>query len=33
MPEMRGKKSGDFIDKTILAELEQEGFFARLYDR
>jgi NitT/TauT family transport system substrate-binding protein len=33
MPEMRGKKPADFIDKTVLAELEQEGFFARLYSR
>jgi NitT/TauT family transport system substrate-binding protein len=31
MPEMRGKKPADFIDKTLLSELEAEGFFARLY--
>ncbi|HEX9445050.1 MAG TPA: ABC transporter substrate-binding protein [Candidatus Binatia bacterium] len=31
MPEMRGKKPADFIDKTLLAELDEEGFFARLY--
>ncbi len=31
IPEMRGKKPADFIDKTLLGELEEEGFFARLY--
>jgi NitT/TauT family transport system substrate-binding protein len=33
MAEMRGKKPADFIDKTLLAELEEEGFFTRLYNR
>jgi len=33
MTEMRGKKPSDFIDKTLLSELEEEGFFARLYNR
>jgi NitT/TauT family transport system substrate-binding protein len=33
MPEMRDKKPADFIDKTILADLEREGFFNRLYSR
>jgi ABC-type nitrate/sulfonate/bicarbonate transport system substrate-binding protein len=33
MPEMRGKKPADFIDKTLLGELEEEGFFTRLYNR
>ena len=31
IPELRGTKPSDFIDKTLLAELEDEGFFARLY--
>lgn len=31
MPEMRGKIPADFIDKSVLAELEGEGLFARLY--
>jgi NitT/TauT family transport system substrate-binding protein len=31
IPELRGKTPADFIDKTLLAELEEEGFFARLY--
>jgi len=31
IPELRGKKPADFIDKTLLTELEDEGFFARLY--
>ena len=30
MPEFRGKKVGDFIDKSILADLEREGFFTQL---
>jgi NitT/TauT family transport system substrate-binding protein len=29
--EIQGKKPTDFIDATILKELESEGFFARLY--
>ena len=33
MPEMRGKRPSDFIDKTLLGELEQDGFFSRLYNR
>jgi ABC-type nitrate/sulfonate/bicarbonate transport system substrate-binding protein len=31
IPELRGKTAADFIDKTLLAELEEEGFFTRLY--
>lgn len=30
VPEFRGKRAADFIDKSILSELESEGFFARL---
>jgi NitT/TauT family transport system substrate-binding protein len=30
IPEFRGKRASDFVDKTILAELEREGFFASL---
>jgi NitT/TauT family transport system substrate-binding protein len=33
IPELRGKKPADFIDKTLLAELEEEGFFTRLYNK
>lgn len=33
IPEMRGKKPADFIDKSLLAELDEEGFFARLYNK
>ena len=34
--ELHGKKSADFIDKSLLSELEREGFFAQLaskYDK
>ena len=31
IPELRGKTVADFIDKSLLAELEEEGFFTRLY--
>jgi hypothetical protein len=27
VPELRGKRAADFVDKTIFGELEQEGFF------
>ena len=30
-PLLKGKKSADFIDVSILKEIEQEGFFSRLY--
>jgi NitT/TauT family transport system substrate-binding protein len=30
VPELRGKRAADFVDKTILADLEREGFFAQL---
>jgi len=33
VPELRGKRASDFIDKTILSELESEGFFKRLHSR
>jgi NitT/TauT family transport system substrate-binding protein len=31
MPELQGKKPADFVDATILKEIESDGFFARLY--
>jgi NitT/TauT family transport system substrate-binding protein len=30
VPEFRGKKVADFIDKSILADLDREGFFTQL---
>ena len=30
VPEFRGKKVADFVDKSILADLEREGFFNQL---
>ena len=30
VPELRGKRAADFVDKTILSELEREGFFSGL---
>jgi NitT/TauT family transport system substrate-binding protein len=30
VPELRGKRAADFIDKTILVELERDGFFTSL---
>jgi hypothetical protein len=30
VPEFRGKRASDFIDKSILSELESEGLFSRL---
>jgi NitT/TauT family transport system substrate-binding protein len=30
VPELRGKRAADFVDKSILSELESEGFFSRL---
>jgi hypothetical protein len=33
VPELRGKKPSDFIDKTILNDLEREGFFTALGNR
>src|SRR5262245_744853 len=30
VPELRGKRSADFIDKTILSDLDREGFFNTL---
>ena len=32
-PEFRGKKVADFIDKSILLDLEREGFFSQLASR
>ena len=29
-PEFRGKRAADFVDKSILNELENEGLFTRL---
>ena len=31
MPELQGKRPADFVDATILRELDNEGFFSRLY--
>jgi hypothetical protein len=28
VPELRGRKASEFIDTSILAELEKEGFFS-----
>lgn len=33
VPELRGKRAADFVDKTILTELEREGFFTTLGNR
>jgi NitT/TauT family transport system substrate-binding protein len=33
VPDLRGKKPSDFIDKTILSELERDGFFTALANR
>lgn len=33
VPEFRGKRPADFIDKSILSELERDGFFTTLADR
>jgi NitT/TauT family transport system substrate-binding protein len=33
VPELRGKRAADFVDKTILTDLEREGFFAQLASR
>jgi hypothetical protein len=30
VPELHGKRAADFVDKSILDELENEGFFSRL---
>jgi NitT/TauT family transport system substrate-binding protein len=30
VPELRGKRASEFVDKTILSDLEREGFFASL---
>lgn len=30
VPELRGKRVADFVDKSILTELEREGFFTQL---
>ena len=30
IPEFRGKKVADFIDKSILVDLDREGFFTQL---
>jgi NitT/TauT family transport system substrate-binding protein len=32
-PEFRGKKVADFIDKSILSDLEREGFFTQLANK
>ena len=30
VPELRGKRAGDFVDKSLLIDLEREGFFSQL---
>jgi hypothetical protein len=30
VPEFRGKKAADFVDKSLLADLDREGFFNQL---
>jgi hypothetical protein len=30
-PGLRGKHAENLVDRTLLKELENEGFFARLY--
>ena len=30
VPEFRGKNVADFVDKTILSDLDREGFFTQL---
>ncbi len=30
VPELRGKRAGDFVDKSTLSEIESEGFFSLL---
>ena len=32
VPELRGKKAADFIDKSVLSDLEREGFLEFLLD-
>ena len=33
VPELRGRRAAEFVDKTILSELEREGFFANLSNK
>jgi hypothetical protein len=33
VPELRGRRASEFIDKSILSELEREGFFTSLATR
>jgi hypothetical protein len=33
VPEFRGKRAADFVDKTLLIELERDGFFTSLAAR
>jgi hypothetical protein len=33
VPEFRGKRAADFVDKTLLTELERDGFFTSLAAR
>jgi hypothetical protein len=33
VPEMRGKRVADFIDKSILSDLDREGFFTALANK
>ncbi len=32
-PGLKGKRAEDLIDRTLLTELEREGFFNRLYGK
>jgi hypothetical protein len=31
VPEFKGKRPADFVDATLLKEIENQGFFTRLY--
>ncbi|HEY3169357.1 MAG TPA: hypothetical protein VGK57_19140, partial [Candidatus Binatia bacterium] len=33
VPEFRGKRAADFVDKSILSDLEREGFFTQLANK
>jgi hypothetical protein len=31
VPEFKGKKTSDFMEPSVLKEIENQGFFTRLY--
>jgi hypothetical protein len=33
VPELRGKRAADFIDKSLLSELERDGFLTQLANK